>query len=219
MNTALMLAAKDLVQQRKRILFNLMIMAGISLMTITGGAGAGVVASVLPMLTLVTTMGILYEEERNRGLQFLRSLPLPPGTVVAGKFLAIVAYLAIYAATGAALLALAGRLGDLTWVHLLVSGGAALLLGGAAGVAFYWFGYQAISWFFAGGLLLVTVLTVLPALMGGLGSGRVASMVASTLAWVTGNPARGGSLGLMAIVPAYLLLAWAATRGLARREL
>ena len=219
-----MLMFKDLVQQRQRVLLgcSMLLIFGFS-MALNAEARVGSTAGILTGLVMVTSLGTAYDEDQG-GLAYLRSLPLAPREIVAGKFLSSLGFAIIYmiAAFLPMLLCSRQQLSTTVSVSIVTALCVGLLLSGLVLTVFFRYGYRAIQlyliYFWLGFIGLAVGLQMLWKMIP-----TSSALPTRWFAWLSAIDTWSGERVAVVVLATtgilYLTLAWFAERNLRNRDL
>lgn len=132
------------------------------------------------VLSMIVPQMVFEQEERWNTFAFLRSLPIPPGAIVAAKYLVSATVTMAFLAT----IAVAGAMGILPQRGLMMTvsivGLISLVLGGVSLFLHFWLGLKSAK---IALVLLVFALLVLPIGLGSREAGGIGAMLKSRFAW------------------------------------
>ncbi|MGB9919233.1 MAG: ABC-2 transporter permease [Moorellales bacterium] len=210
------LILKDLTLMRASLLLYLVLAATFPLLFGRTPEGAMVIALWSFILPYMVVGRLCYQEELNRGLAFLRSLPLRPATIVWSKFVGVLALFGFFSLT----LAGAGSLGKV-WGSLgrgpdippaalvLLPMGLAMVLSGLILLVFFVWDYRR-----AGYVYVLPLLGLLPA--------AFPDRIGPLLQRAAENLGRNAQLYLggfvLVALAAYLLLGWVSAIAFGRKD-
>jgi len=211
------LIVKDLKLMRSTLFFYLVLVAAFPLLFGRTEQGAVVVGTWSFLLPYMVVGRLCYQEELNRGLAFLRSLPLRPAAIVWSKFLGMLLLLGIFllaliaaAVLGGVRVSLPPEMNISPAGLLLFPLGFALVLSGVMMLAFFLWDYRRASYVYF--LLLLGLLPVaFPAQVLPVVKAAVESLARSPQLYLGGFA--------LAALALYLFLGYLSALALGRRDI